>query len=458
MFYSDIGSLQSRVARARQAEDLYFATLLPKETINDAFGKANGILDRARVYVTSVTVWVFLSQVLSKDHGCVAAVAKLIVYRVACGLAACCAKTGAYCIARDKLDEQAMHRLLTHTGQTIEEQAPDHWLWLGHRVMTGDGTTVTMADTAENQAAYPQQRAQAPGCGFPIMRMVVIFALSTGVVLEMAMGKYRGKLTHEVSLFREIDACIEENDVFLADRAYAGWFDMARLIARGAHVVVRKHQHRQSDFRTGRRLGHDDHIIRLEKPQRPKWMSPDEYQDYPALLEIREVRIRVQQHGFRTREIIVHTSLLDDVEYSQEDIAALFRRRWQAELHLRSLKTVMQMEHLRCKKPHRVRNEVRAHMIAYNLIRQVMSEAASRAGVQPWQISFKATMTTLMEALPVLGMIRDPADLCRVVLACCQQHRVGDRPDRYEPRVVKRRPKPYKLMQKPRRDYKPGEA
>ncbi|MBI2478354.1 MAG: transposase [Planctomycetia bacterium] len=162
--------------------------------------------------------------------------------------------------------------------------------------------------------------------------------------------------------------------------------------------------------------------------------------------------------GFRTREIIVHTSLLDDVEYSQEDIAALFRRRWQAELHLRSLKTVMQMEHLRCKKPHRVRNEVRAHMIAYNLIRQVMSEAASRTGVRPWQISFKATMTTLVEALPVLGMIRDPADLCRVVLACCQQHRVGDRADRYEPRVVKRRPTPYKLMQKPRRDYKPGEA
>ena len=441
MFHSDLGSLQSRVSHARQAKDLYFATLLPKETITEAFGKANGILDRARIYVTSVTVWVFLAQVLSKDHDCVTAVAKLIVYRVAGGLAACCAKSGAYCIARDKLNEQAMHRLLTHTGQTIEEQAPDDWRWVGHRVITADGATVTMADTEENQAAYPQLRAQAPGCGFPIMRMVVFFSLSTGVVLETAMGKYRGKLTHEVSLFREIDSCIEEDDVFLADRAYAGWFDMARLIARGAHVVVRKHQLRQSDFRTGRRLGRDDHIIRLEKPQqRPKWMDQDEYRDYSAFIEIREVRIRVQQKGFRTREIIVHTSLLNDVEYSKEDIAALFRRRWQAELHLRSLKTVMQMEHLRCKKPHRVRNEVRAHMIAYNLIRQVMSEAASHADVQPWQISFKATMTTLMEMLPVLGMIRDPEDLCRVLLACCQQHRVGDRPDRDEPRVVKRRP------------------
>ena len=458
MFHSELGSLQSRVAKAREADDLYFAALLPKETIRESFGEARGILDRARIYVTSVTVWVFLSQVLSTHHGCVTAVAKLIGYRVAMGLAACCAKTGAYCIARDKLDEQSMQRLLKHTGQAAEEQAPDAWRWLGHRVITADGATVTMADTAENQAEYPQQRAQAPGCGFPIIRIVVLFALATGTVLETATGKYRGKLTHEVSLFREIDACIEENDVFLGDRAYAGWFEMARLMARGAHVVVRKHQIRKSDFRTGRRLGRDDHIIRLQKPQRPKWMSHEEYDQYLDFIDIREIRIRVQQQGFRTREIIVHTSLLDDSKCSKDDIADLFRRRWQAELNLRSLKTVMQMEHLRCKKPHRVRNEVRAHMIAYNLIRQVMSEAAREAGVQPWQISFKATMTTLTDMLPVLGMIRDPTELCRVLLACCQQHIVGNRPDRYEPRVLKRRPKQYKLMQKPRRDYKPSEV
>ena len=216
MFYSELGSLQSRVDQARQSNDLYFAALLPTETIKEAFGEATGILDRARIYVTSVTVWVFLSQVLSIHHGCVTAVAKLIAYRVALGLRACCGKTGAYCIARDKLDEQAMHRLLTRTGRDVEQHAPDDWLWLGHRVITADGTTVTMADTAENQAAYPQQRAQAPGCGFPIMRMVVFFALATGTVLETAMGKYRDKLTHEVSLFREINSCIEEHDVSLA--------------------------------------------------------------------------------------------------------------------------------------------------------------------------------------------------------------------------------------------------
>lgn len=458
MFHPAFDSLRNRVSQVRRDGDLYFATLLSKQTIESGFGDASSILNSARIYNTTVTLWVFLSQVMSVHHGCVSAVTKLITYRVARGLRPCSPETGAYCIARDKLDEKAMHRLVTSSGQAIEEKAPDDWLWLGHRVVTGDGTTITMADTQKNQAEYPQQRAQAPGCGFPIMRLVVLFALSTGVVLETAMGKYRGKLTGEVSLFRQIDDCIEENDVFLADRAYAGWFDMARLMQRGAHVVVRKHHTRKTDFRTGTRYGKDDHSIRLDKPDRRKWMTQEEYESYPDFIIIREILIRVEQKGFRTREIIVHTSLLDDSEYSKEEIAALFRRRWQAELNLRSLKTVMQMDHLRCKKPHRVRNELRAHMLAYNLIRQVMAEAAMEAGVQPWQISFKATLTTVTDMLPVLGMISNAGELCDVLYACCERHVVGERPDRYEPRVRKRRPKNYKLMQKPRNQYKPGEA
>ena len=458
MCHQSFSSFRSRVHHARQCGDLYFASLISKETIESVFGQASAILDSARVYNTSVTLWVFLSQVMSIHHGCVSAVAKLITYRVANNQRACSAKTGAYCIARDKLDEQSMQRLVTASGREIEDNSPDHWLWLGHRVVTADGATVTMADTPENQAAYPQLSSQAPGCGFPILRVVVLFALSTGVVLEMAMGRYKGKLTHEVSLFRQIDQIIEESDVFLADRAYAGWFEMARMIGRGAHVVVRKHQMRKSDFRSGIRYGKDDHSIQLDKPQRPKWMSAEEYETYPDYITIREVRIRGTQKGFRTREIIVHTSLLDDIEYTKEDIAALFRRRWQAELHLRSLKTIMQMEHLRCKKPHRVRNEIRCHMLAYNLIRGVMAESAYEADIEPWQISFKSTLTTVSDMLPVLGLIRNVDELCSVLFRCCSQHIVGNRPDRYEPRVLKRRHKNYKLMQKPRGSYKPGEA
>lgn len=458
MYQPAFSSFRSRIAQARQSGELYFASLLDRQTIDSVFGEASGILDSARTYTTATTLWVFLSQVLSTDHGCVAAVTKLIAFRCAAGQPACSPQTGAYCIARDQLDEPSMQRLVTRTGAAIEDQAPDHCLWLGHRVVSADGTTITMADTPQNQAEYPQLRAQAAGCGFPIMRCVVMFALATGVVLETAMGKYRGKLTAEVSLFREIDNCIEEDDVFLGDRAYSSWFDMARLMKRGVHVVVRKHQHRKSDFRTGIRYGKDDHSIQIDRPPRPEWMTPQEYANYPEFIIIREIRIRIEIEGFRSKEIIVHTSLHDDIEYSKEDIAALFRRRWQAELNLRSLKSIMQMEHLRCKKPHRVRNELRAHMIAYNLIRQVMVETAVEGGLQPWQISFKGTMSTVTEMLPILGMINNANELCGVLLASCRCRIVGNRPDRYEPRVLKRRPKPYKLMQKPRRQYKPGEA
>jgi hypothetical protein len=458
MCHQSFDSFRNRVHHARRCGDLYFASLISKETIEAVFGDATSIHGAARVYNTSVTLWVFLSQVMSIHHGCVSAVAKLLTYRVANGQRACSASTGAYCIARDKLDESAMHRLVTSSGQAIEAKIPDQWLWLGHRVITADGATVTMADTPENQAEYPQLSSQAEGCGFPIVRMVVLFALSTGVVLEMAMGRYKGKLTHEVSLFRQIDEIIEETDVFLADRAYAGWFEMARMMKRGAHVVIRKHQMRKSDFRTGIRHGKDDHSIELSKPQRPKWMSEEEYEAYPDFITIREIKIRVANRGFRTREIIVHTSLLDDTDYTKEEISALFRRRWQAELHLRSLKTIMQMEHLRCKEPHRVRNEIRMHMLAYNLIRGVMAEAAIEGDVQPWQISFKSTLTTVTDMLPVLGAISNADELCDVLFRCCLQHVVGNRPDRYEPRVLKRRPKKYKLMQKPRAAYKPGQA
>lgn len=458
MCQSSFTSLRSRVHYARQCGDLYFASLISKETIESVFGEATSILGSARIYDTSVTLWVFLSQVMSIHHGCVSAVAKLITYRVAKGQRACSSKTGAYCIARDQLDEDSMHALVKASGEAIETKCPDSWLWLGHQVITADGATVTMADTPENQAAYPQLSSQAVGCGFPIVRMVVLFALSSGVVLDMALGRYKGKLTHEVSLFRQIDQIIGENDVFLADRAYAGWFEMARVMQRGGHVVVRKHQIRKSDFRTGIRYGKDDHSIELVKPPRPTWMDQEEYETYPEFIMIREIKIRVANKGFRTREIIVHTSLWDDIDYTKEDIAALFRRRWQAELNLRSLKTIMQMDHLRCKEPHRVRNEIRAHMLAYNLVRGVMAEAAIEGDVQPWQISFKATLTTISDMLPVLGLISNPDELCNVLLKCCLGHVVGNRPDRYEPRVLKRRQKNYKLMQKPRREYKPGEA
>lgn len=325
-------------------------------------------------------------------------------------------------------------------------------------MLCADGSTLTMPDTPENQAEYPQQSSQNRGVGLPIARMLVVFSLAVGTVLDAAMSKYQGKQTGENSLFRQLHGMLQEDDVVLADRYFSGWFDIALVRQREAHIVVRKHQLRSTDFRRGRWLGRDDHLVQWNKPQRPVWMSKEQYAALPDSLTVREVRVRVEQKGFRTRELIVVTTLLDADKYPAAEIARLYRRRWQAELNLRSLKTVMQMDHLRCKTPHRVRNEFYMHLVAYNLIRTAMAAAAAQAGVEPWTVSFKGTLQTLNNLLPILSSRMSTDDWCDAVLEAIAAHVVGNRPDRYEPRVKKRRPKPYKLMTQPRDSYQRGAA
>lgn len=446
-------SFRDTVARARQHGDLYFASLLSEDRILEAFGSARWFC-QGWIYTPAVTVWVFLSQCLSPDHSCRDAVARLIGWQIARGEKPCSAKTGAYCTARGNLPEHVGYRLLQHTGREPEQAAPESWLWHGRRVRVVDGSTVTMPDTEANQAEYPQAATQARGCGLPIARVVVVFSLSVGTVLEAAIGPYKGKQTGENSLFRTLHDGLAERDVVLVDRCFGGWFDIALLVERKVDVVVRKHQHRPTDFRSGRRLGKEDHLVRWSKPTCPDGLTSEQYARLPDQLELREVRVHVRQKGFRTRTLLVVTTLTNAKEFPADEIGALYRRRWQAELHLRSLKTVLQMDHLRCKAPDRVRNEFTMHLVAYNLIRSVMAVAAFEAGLLPWEVSFKGALQTINNLLAVLGT-RLPTDAwCRALIIAVATHRVDDRPDRMEPRCIKRRPKSYKLMQQPRNDYK----
>jgi hypothetical protein len=446
-------SFRGAVMRARRHGDLYFAALLEEQHILDALGSASSLW-QGWIYSPAATIWAFLSQCLSPDHSCRDAVARLAAWRVVQGRAPCSPDTSAYCTARDALPEEACHELVRRTGQELEVQAPVEWLWHGRRIRVVDGSTVTMPDTPENQAEYPQAKTQKSGCGLPIARVLVVFSLAVGVVLDAAIGQYKGKQTGENSLFRTLYDLLEPGDLVLADRCFSGWFDLALLRRRGVDAVVRKHQLRVTDFRTGRRLGHDDHRLRVRKPARPEWMSPQQHEDLPDELVLREVRVRVKQRGFRTKVLVVVTTLLDAEEFLAEEIGELYRRRWQAELQLRSLKTVLQMDHLRCKKPHRVRNEFYMHLLAYNLLRRVMAIAAVEADVPPWQISFKGTLQTLSNFLPLLASCMPLDAGCAALIDGVATHRVGNRPDRYEPRRIKRRPKSHKLLQQPRAYYK----
>lgn len=411
---------------------------------------------RQRTYTPGITLSLFLSQVLADDHSCDDAVARFQKFRHDQGLPSVSSETTSYCQARQRLPEPLIASLIRRTGEAVQRAAPPIWLFHGRAVKIVDGTTVTMPDTPENQAAYPQAKTQKPGLGFPIARLLVVFSLAVGTVLEAAVGPYQGKLSSELALLRGILDHFQTADIVLADRFFGSYWVLAAFQARGVDVVTRLHQCRRADFRRGHRLGGEDHRVTWTKPQqKPDWMSHAEYDAMPATLTIREFRVRVRDRTKRVRELVIVTTLVDADAYPAAALGGLFRERWHAELDLRSLKTQMGMEMLRTKTPAMVRKEIGMHLLGYNLIRGLMAEAARGHAITPRTLSFTGSLHTVraFEAARLYDPSRIRSDLPRLRELIARK-RVGDRPDRYEPRAVKRRPKPHPLLTMPRKAAK----
>jgi hypothetical protein len=443
--------VQSYRQRLQRSAKVPIANLLTAPEV-DAAVAAEGCSFRERLFTPLLTVWVFLSQVIDADQSCRQAVLRLLGWFSAQGQPRCSSNTGAYCKARQRLPEGVLSRLTRDKGQQVLHHSPATWLWHGLRVLVGDGSTLSMPDTAANQKAYPQSRSQQPGLGFPIMRICVIFALSVGTVLDAAFSPYAGKETGETAMLRTLLYSLKRGDLLLGDRYYANYWIIALALTLGIHVVFRQHQRRKVDFRRGQRLGKDDHRITWTKPQRPQWMTKVLYHAFPATLTLREVRLRIPKGKKRTKEIVIVSTLLDPGRYPKGELQALYRQRWQAELHLRSLKTTLQMDILRCKTPDMVRKEIWAHFLVYNLIRAALAQAAAAHARQPWQISFKGALQAL-HAWGGFWPCQAAADADAhydALLAAIAEHRVGHRPDRLEPRAVKRRPKSYAKLNEPR--------
>jgi hypothetical protein len=430
-----------------QRPGLPFADLLPDDT--------PALLGTAEdpIYTPLVTLWMFLSQVLDPIGSCQQAVARLLAWLIAEGREPCSAQTGAYCKARQRLPEEGLRTLTRGTGATLSRTAPHHWRWNGRRVRIADGTTVTAPDTPANQREYPQPDGQKPGLGFPMVRMVVLFCLATGAVLDAALAPYQGKGTGELSLLRQVWHQLDTGDVLLGDRIYCSYFEIALLNRRGVDVVLHKHQSRRTDFRTGARLGRNDHVVTWPKPTRPEWMDPDTYAGLPATLSVREVRVVVSCPGFRVRQYESITTLLDPQVVSVTALGGLYRRRWEAELNLRSLKSEMGMDQLRCKTPAMARKELWVHLLSYNLVRGVMAASADAAGVAPRLLSFAGAVQHLLAFAPVLSRVdgRNDSGARQRLLDAVGTRRVGNRPGRVEPRAIKRRKNNYPTLNEPRK-------
>jgi hypothetical protein len=433
------------------------STVLPFHEILDA-GMVEAALAEEqvtfceRIYTPLVTLCVFLSQVLDPDHSCRAAVARLIVWMAVNGRKPCAPDTSSYCEARQRIPLGVVARLVRGTAREIDSRALDSWLWHGRRVSLIDGTTVSMPDTPENQAAFPQSKAQGIGLGFPLARLVAMISLATGVVRDLALGPYKGKETGEPALFRKLWDSLEAGEIALGDRCFASYFGIAGLSDRGVDVLFRMHQRRKFDFRRGRRLGIEDHVVTWTKPKCPEWMDEETYGQLPEELVVRELRIKVTQPGFRVDELVLVTTLLDAAEYPKEEVADLFLKRWNIELDLRSIKDVLQMDVLRCKTPEMVEKEIWMHLLAYNLIRGLAAMAAEAHDKQPRLLSFKGALQTMTAFQDAMRHARpsDRQSLLEAMLAAIACHEVGDRPGRVEPRANKRRPKPQRFLKEPR--------
>jgi hypothetical protein len=434
----------------RQAHGLPFAEHLPPDLIHHT-ARRLGVFFRQRIYTPAVTLLTFLSQVLDHDHSCRQAVARLLAFRSSRGLRPCSPDTGAYCKARGRLSERLLRELTRDTGRHVADQAPTTWLWKGRHVKVVDGTGLSMPDTPANQGAYPKSRKLPAGVGFPLLRLVVVFSLAAGTVLEAALGPRSGKGTGEQSLFRSLFDQFRPGDVVLADRLYGDFFTLARARARGIDVVTRPAAGRAPlEFR-GR--GGADLRVCWVRPERPDWMGRREYDRLPRYLYLRAVRVPVRPPGFRTKRLVLVTTLTDAAAATGADLADLYRRRWQAELNLRALKQGLQLDILRGQSPEMVRKEIWAHLLVYNLVRLVMARAADAAGVRADAVSFTGAVQTLNAFLPEMRAVATAEDaqvLWEVLLWAVGEHRVGDRPDRYEPRAVKRRPKKFPHLREPR--------
>lgn len=448
--------IQKRIARQVQSElsklrDRCIETLLPRKQVQAAITR-HGVHFRQRLYTPLRTLWTFLYQVLSEDQSCRAAVAKLLAHLCVAGRDSASAKTGPYCKARSRLPEGVVADLAREQGQKLQRRFPSMGLLRGRPIKLADGTTVSMPDTPANQKQYPQSRRQKPGVGFPLLRLVGLISLSCGAVLDVAMGPCRGKQTGESALLRTLLGGLKAGEVLLGDGYYGNYWTIALLQERGVDLLSHHDGKRLVDWHRGQRLGRRDHVVSWKKPKRPPWLSVAAYQQMPETLLVRETAVRIEQPGFRTRQLVLITTLLDAQRYPREDLARAYRARWQVELDLRSIKQVMRMEILRGKTPDMVRKEIWMHLLAYNLVRTLMAQAAMTAGVAPRELSFKGALQTL-GAFAELGWFCSAArwqEIYQVILRAIATHRVNNRPDRVEPHATKRRRKSGACLNEPR--------
>lgn len=403
---------------------------------------------RERVYTPTDTLSMFMAQALNADRSCQHAVDEWFMARQVAGRSAVSTNTGGYCRARLRLPADMVRELARYSGKQLQERLPGKWKWKGRDIKMVDGTTLSMPDTEQNQRVYPQPKTQQPGVGFPLCRLVGMLDLSSGAVIDVAFGPCEGKSSGEQGLLRGLLHNLNEGDVLLGDAFFPSYFLLWTLQTKGVDCVCEQMggRGRSTDFRKGKSLGPRDHLIVYSKPvHKPDWLSQSDYDAAPASLQVRELRLSPRK-GKKGKTIV--TTLSSSKHYRKSDLKALYKDRWQVELNFRHIKTTLGMDVLSCHTPEMVGKEIWVYLLAYNLIRTLMAQAALQVGCLPNELSFKHSIQ-LWLAWGRYTHVDIHGDWIALMIAIGQK-RVGNRSGRIEPRQRKRRPKPYPCLKVPR--------
>lgn len=452
-FRPQLAPLGRRLQQLRQQSlmhlELMVAPFLPSGLLSQADEGPNS---RERIYTVRRTVFGFLYQVLNPHCACREIVRQIQALFALHNRPPVDEGTGAYCEARKRLPLDTLQRLRVAVAAATEKAGQ---LWHGFYVKLIDGTTVSLPDTQKNQRAYPQPGGQKPGCGFPLLKLVGVFSLATGALLDYAKGN---KHHHELRLLQPLLDQFKPGDLAVADRGFSSYVLLALFGLRRVACLFRLHQARPADLRRGQRLGKNDRLIHWHKPkQKPHWLPQSCWKKIPEELTVRVLRFQLCRRGFRPESVTLVTTLLEAQEYPAQAIAQLYARRWQIELWFRDIKTSMGMEVLRCKSPQMVHKELEMFFIAYNLIRGLMAQAGASHAVALERLSFKGTVDSVRQFSLAMAQARSKKkqnQLVAQLLEIIARDQVPARPGRREPRAVKRRPKPYQLLNRPRHQMK----
>lgn len=409
---------------------------------------------RERIFTLSRTFWLFLYQVFSHEASCGEVVSKALVQlAIEEGRVASPSSSG-YCQARKRLPQDLVEQVERSVAGRLEEESRCE-LWNGRVVKVVDGSSVSMPDTPDNRNAFPAPHSRTPAASFPVMRLMCLFSLVNGAIVECEHGPLS---QGERTLWRRMWPRLSRGDVVLADRGFCGFADFVVLLGQGVDCVMRLHQRRSVGMREIRKLGRGDVLVAWAKSKaRPDWMDEAEWLALPDELQVRHVSLRISIPGFRTQAVTVATTLLDPLLYPTRDLTELYRRRWLAELFLRDIKVSLGMDPLRCKSPEMVVKELTMYLIAYNLVRALMFRAARQYDLDPTALSYKQSLATVRQWTPAMEEAESPKRhlaLLDLLLYYLAQAAVPYRPGRSEPRAKKRRPKNYQLLNKPRHQFK----